>query len=653
MLFSALLRRAFGSKLSRMDSTGRTFSARLFFSRYPRVLVRLCEELQAAVTALFDDERPTAITGLHPCLTLLSRLAFADVDDAEDYDNYEKVLGLLTVISTSKIWQIRSMAAQAVPTFVEPELVASFIVQQLNQATTADQNALHGRLLMIYHVLRYNLDLRQEDLTYVESILDDVRRLITAKLASFTSKNSCAVTETIWLRILLFLGRTTRIDLNLPLRQRVVDYCARQLADWSKTYNYTGSSALLEVMTAIILRTLANPKVKWLQPLSAATVVKNLLTDPRTTVRLQMYQMLPNLFQKSPILTSNEIHATLEIQCSAEMWPVARTAARRCLASLPPRLKADDPLSSGQRLQVYISDLQQAHDDNSDNAFTLTLIGRLIGESQIQEPKFLDTIRRFTRDGLPYETRKAVLISLISSRILLPLGVCSNGSTSDRSLVDTDGAMNYLPVVFSLLTDDDERIRLDTAQYIGNDILTCSPKMPERMRAALLRHLVRTFSDSEPLQEVLIQQLGLESDLSLALTRSLNPSATLFAIEKQNLWHNAVDNTRSTLSALSQMPLTKVNISKLVGIANTAVKELLQQFQLQQIDGPLGWTSTSDVWQMIVQILELCNFLVASHRTDAATKEVISTQLRELRDLSSDINLHPMLIRLMATVTSA
>lgn len=642
MLFSAILRRAFGSKLSRTEAMSRPFSARAFFGRYPKVLTRLNNELQTAVAALFREELPIATTALHPCLTLLSRLSYADSDDSEDYENFEQLLGLLTVISTSKIWQIRSMAAQAVPTFVEPELVASFVVQQLNQATTADQNALHGRLLMIYHVLRYNLDLHCTELTYVDAVLDDVRRLITAKLAAFSSENTCAVTETVWLRILLFLARTSRADLNVPLRQRVVDYCARQLADQSKLHDDIGGAGLLEIMTTINLRILA-PNTNWLQPRPAVSVIRGLLTDVRVSVRLQVYNSLLDMFHDSAILKSSSLRYTLEKQSIEETWSVARIAARRCLARLPPGVERRDPDTIRTLTQRYLLDLEAEQDENPDIAFTLMIIGTLIGESQIHEPRFISLTRRFVRDEVPFETRKAVLRALVSSKVLDPLKktrLVSNADAMEHALV-------YVPTVWMLLTDDEEDIRKDTALFVGKDILSSLDWTPEKSKEDLIDYLISTSPKSERLQDELIGHLGLSIDLTEALSGALHPSEMLFAVEKQNLWRNPVTDANSALRGLSALTLTTSSASRLRDIAAAGMNAILIQIRGQHVDGPLGWTSIPEVWQLMVRVLQVSHWLISSAQTDAATKDMLKKQMSSLLKESASLDLHPSLLRMI------
>lgn len=606
--------------------------------------MRVSEELKTAVAKLFGENLQSVSSGLHPCLTLLTRLDFADAEEeAEEYENFAQLLNLLTIISTSRIWQVRSMAAQAVPTFVEPELVASFIIQHLNQATTNDQNALHGRLLMIYHVLQYNLDTHSQDMDYVEQVLDDVRRAITSKLAAFTSDNRCPVTETVWLRILLFLARTSRADRNLILRQRVVDYCARRLTDKSATRESTGSAELLEIMTTICLRFLANPTAVGLQPLPAITVLKSLLEDERAPVRSQVYRLLVDLFQNSAIFKSAALRRAIESQSAAELWPVTRMAARRCLCRLPIAADARSPETARKLVDNYIADVESNPDDSSDVACTLIIIGQLIGQTSLMEPRFNVLLTRLGGDNIPFETRKAVLQSLNASGVLSR--ITGTRATEHTDLVEN--ALKYIPIVWTLLADDEEDIRSDTALYINDRVLVTAHNTPERTKDDLIHYLVTAFPNSTSLQAELIKHLGLESDIEAALSKALHPSASLFAVEKQNLWRNPVNDAASALRGLSMMNLTTESLSKLAGLSEAGLRAILLQFKTRQVDGPLGWTSIPDVWQLVVRVLNLSNWLITSSKPPGDVKLATRTLLKSCLAESSGLHIHPYLLDFM------
>lgn len=642
MLFSALLRRSFGAKLSRSESNTKTFSARAFFRRYPRVLQRLVEELRTAAEALFSRDAPSITTGLHPCLTLLSRLDLAETSDVDEDEAFESILNLLTLIATSQIWQVRSMAAQAVPTFVEPELVGSFIVQQLNQASTQDQNALHGRLLMINYLLQYNLDRYTSDRLFVDKILGDLRRAIISKLAEFTSENPCAATEAVWLRILLFLARGTRADMNITLRQRVVDYCARELEDTSgKRVGVIGAAELHKVMTMIIMRALADSSFRWLQSAPRSVVLRTLMQDRRHEVRLKVYETLNHVFgPSSSVLRAPVLRQTLEHQCTAEDWPVTKSAAKRCLAKLPASTNVSPAESPDRLVELHMLELETQATVSPDIGITLVLIGQFVQRTNdvLLRTRYLNLLKKFDDDEIPLEARGAVLRSLEASTILRAL------RSTDGDGGDFEQAMSFVPLLRRLLTDDDEDLRRDSSRYICSELLECTPKMPEQVSELLLQELTMRFPNSNRLkEELLLEVVPTGVDPAEELSVALQPSGLLFAIESQNLWRNSVVQCKQALCGLANLTLSEVEMEPLVGWTFKAYDALRVQLDSKQRDGPLGWTSIPEVWQIVRRTILVSRHLLYSAAVSETTKQTLLDRLKELRISSQDLKLHPSL----------
>ncbi|CCG80987.1 Putative uncharacterized protein [Taphrina deformans PYCC 5710] len=645
MLFSALIRRSFGSRTSRSESLATTFTANIFFSRYPLLLNRLTKELQAAVDGLFAKSGATVTTGLHPCLCLLSRLDLVDTSEMEDYSSYEELLRLVSYIATSPVWQVRAIAAQAIPTLVERELVGSFIVQQLNQATTSDQNALHGRLLIIYYLLQYNLEHYNRDILFVEQILSDLRRAITNKFVELSSENPCATTEALWLRILMFLARTVHSEQNASLRQRVVDYCARELANSSsKQRNVVGITERNSVMTAITMRALADPKFKRFQSSSSSDAMVHLIEDERVEIRMQVYLTLHTTFGSSSILKSPTLQVALHKQSVAESWPVARNAVRLCIGNLPRSLNEHEQLVAPEIFHTYMEELRSLRNGTPTSDVTLQLIGRFIGQNKTREliSSFALLLRKFTAENQSTNTRAAALQALRYSELLKI--ATSNATEIEKMLID------FLPIYLDLLVDDDEDIRVETSGAVCSEILGLPAQTPERTREALLLRMARDHSGSQLLQDVIAVEITRNERPVRALSVATHPSSQLFATEKQNLWRNSVTNCRQALRALASMAVTQETMVTLSEWCVAALVGILHEIQTIEQDGPLGWTSLPDTWQIIRRTLLLKDWLLSRYEEGAVEAQTIKELLRRIARNSEGKSLHPTLLNGLKSV---
>ncbi len=156
MLFNALLHRSFGARRPRSESFTKSLSAKTFFSRFPRVLRKLLAELEKGVGASLHNSA-SVTTGLYPVLTLLARLGVANVDQKDEiYCHFEKLVPLVDECCKSRLWQVRSMSAKALPTVLGDEgAVRMFAVAGATDCSPVHQNRFHGRLLQIDALLEH------------------------------------------------------------------------------------------------------------------------------------------------------------------------------------------------------------------------------------------------------------------------------------------------------------------------------------------------------------------------------------------------------------------------------------------------------------------------------------------------------------------
>ncbi|XP_032227510.2 thyroid adenoma-associated protein homolog isoform X2 [Nematostella vectensis] len=207
-LFGSLVLRIFGHKQGQQDdSQFNSISARDFFTRFPSLRQFFLRQLRA--TASPSSSGSLDITHachatrlgpeLFPILSMLSKLRSARTVEEESL--LVEFIPLLKPMSSSPVYAVRSLAAQALVPFVPINGVVEMIAELLNSLPVPpqaiSQNAIHGTLLQVRKLASASRE---------SSVLRGAYCVVHALRKHEwlgTAHNACAVTREEYLRIVM------------------------------------------------------------------------------------------------------------------------------------------------------------------------------------------------------------------------------------------------------------------------------------------------------------------------------------------------------------------------------------------------------------------------------------------------------------------
>ncbi|ORY87978.1 putative death-receptor fusion protein-domain-containing protein [Protomyces lactucae-debilis] len=651
MLFNAVLHRSFRSKKPRTESLMQTFTTEAFFQAYPGLLSIVNETLADSVDKLLQAGHASVTTALYPILTLLSHL---DVSESSDrWDNMSKTMQLVDACSTSEIWQIRAIAAKALPTFIERSEVAAFVVSSLNKVDIAQQNHLHGKLLQTHALFAYHLA-RTRDPGFLNQLYGDVTRALVSHFVTLTSDNRSAITRAHLLQIHIdFFTHNSLVDISpmiVRLKQMAVDFSFRSLFK-IKSESRTpvlGQGVLDRVMTLVVMQALAEKGFKQFGDMSSGTIVKRLFEHESDDVRLTAYAAFPGTFAGTAMLRSPVVAEALTLQSVKETWSQTVITARTCLATLPISSNASVDHESSHLVQRqferFCGDIERSGNASPLVDASLVLVGRLIQKmpkTAIDVQRYRCMLDRFSDEYMPLESRRAVVRSLESS------GLLKLFMSKQNSLLQHEYA-SVLPIVLDSLSDDDDELREEAAALVSQLLPESSPMRPEEARSCLLRycmelhmnsptihHILAVFatglprsllSEAKPASSTLVRKL-IEQQVNAAL----EPSDLLFAVERQNLWRDPVEDCRVALQALSTAGKLDASAAQLLARFSKSGLSVLDACMTKcGVDGALGWCSDADLFSLFNRVLQCTRFALSSLSVEEDRKMMIEECLYTL-----------------------
>lgn len=177
MLFNSLIRRLNGGSdihSSKTPSTHRRLSAAAYerFSNLPTLILRLlrADELDSRkkTQAVIDLSFTTTAQRVFPALEIVARSGVPN-------DHKHEILDLINYHMCSPAWPIREKAASTLAFVVRDEEIPQVIIRLL-QPNWQSQNALHGRLLCVRHLVSRLKMARPLD--HTEDLKSDLRLLV-------------------------------------------------------------------------------------------------------------------------------------------------------------------------------------------------------------------------------------------------------------------------------------------------------------------------------------------------------------------------------------------------------------------------------------------------------------------------------------------
>ncbi|NXA35436.1 THADA protein, partial [Eudromia elegans] len=213
LLFSALITRIFGVKRGKDENSKKNrMTGREFFSRFPTLYTFLLKQLEVVANTL-DSE--TDELKLHPnlflLLLILGKLYPSPMDGTYSALSMAPFVPFIIRCGHSPVYRSRVMSGRALVPFIMvneiPQTVMS-LLKGLPDYTSPciRQNAVHGTLLQVFHLLQSYLESKQHINSDFQEGLSDIITSVGTKLWLAKRPNPCLVTRAAYIDVLVMLS---------------------------------------------------------------------------------------------------------------------------------------------------------------------------------------------------------------------------------------------------------------------------------------------------------------------------------------------------------------------------------------------------------------------------------------------------------------
>ncbi|XP_062427880.1 tRNA (32-2'-O)-methyltransferase regulator THADA isoform X1 [Rhea pennata] len=213
LLFSALITRIFGVKRGKDENSKKNrMTGREFFSRFPSLYPFLLKQLEIVANTLDSESEELK---LHPSLFLLllilGKLYPSPMDGTYSALSMAPFVPFIVRCGHSPVYRSREMSGQALVPFVmvnEVPQTAVSLLKGLPDCTSPciRQNAIHGTLLQVFHLLQSYLELKQHINSDFQKGLNDIITCIGTKVWLAKRPNPCLVTRAAYIDVLVILS---------------------------------------------------------------------------------------------------------------------------------------------------------------------------------------------------------------------------------------------------------------------------------------------------------------------------------------------------------------------------------------------------------------------------------------------------------------
>ena len=607
MLFSSVTKRSFGGRKSRMESLTYNLTTKEYFDRFPKLLKQLIKELETAVDALYAETSVT--TSLCPILTLLSQLEYSANSDDSDMKSIQL---LIARCAYSKVWQVRDMAAEAIPTFTGVEHVESRILEILaSMQKSLQQNHLHGCLLTLSSLLVY-WTARSPVLTTNTAYLQTQNAFYQC-FATCVEENKCASTQAAYLQLYLDSYHHGTGEEHDIFERRVLSFCTKIVM--APVVSDVGAADLALLCTKILLKSMSDN-------LEHLPSISNLLSNHHPAVRMEVY----NTASLDRIPLTPEGQQTLHKLCAHEDQLYLRTAARRCYVKRKVSLVRDE-----MQITTIMNKLSDSASSSPATEVDILLLGHLISTQKGVSTEDLSVLlARFADENMPESTRSAVL------ECLQTIDDCRSAVDISKTAA-LEGGIALCTILLDLLVDDDAQLRNRAALYTC-DILGSKEKTSTYARLELMERLTALHPQSSSLRKYLLNLFTYPSQ-----SPDTQQPDRLFVVESQNLWRVASVEAADAMHYLKRMSITNDEVTSLLQWCLS----VLNGIDYTTPDGPLGQLSLPQVWQKTARAVIAAEFLA---QTSPDTVKEISAALQRTQFKSEQLHFHEHLLASVARI---
>lgn len=627
MLFRGVIDRLLGTSDAYLedDAMGQK---RISVQQHPELL-DIVLQLLTNPTSNMSRTEGVRYEGVFPALQMLQRMS---LPSSQKRQAQQVVLAL----TASASWHVRDKAARTFASLAD-DAEAGLTLENTLQARVGHENAMHGVLLCLKYLTAAAIEPLSQSAPRSHSIApishDQLCTILRIHSEAFMQQFEYAhpTTKAAWhdalveyMRIRYHASGTSQYEDVHELQNPTIP--ADFLARLSSMLQVTTADWIIEaVERASLARALACQLVWGLEicPLGSTETVKVLLhtllalaerdadacVEFWRTLRTEsgmMGRVLPEYLKSQLLSTAASILRggfQLRAKCEAQALLIflLESDVEVCEELLAVCAESSSPLAAASN-QTYADQWLQLH--------AAVVDGRLCPGDQTDLIRLISTCKQAIA-GLGLFTREATALALGRMHHIWPLMVEHKGTF----------ACDIYFIIFDLLNDDDEDIRLSAATIVSRILqsvdtcarqthfepLTASQRLQQHMLASLDQNrtfAIEAFSRAFPdLNDTVVDSLHTFSQ----------PDTALFATEKQNLYIDPAREVHAWSQILLRIPaptLPKHLIKALTFWVDEGLYTLSSRLGKGLENGALGWTSHDRTFVLGLQVIYAVEVLV-------------------------------------------
>ncbi|XP_031564111.1 thyroid adenoma-associated protein homolog [Actinia tenebrosa] len=552
-LFGSLVLRVLGHKRGLQDENQfNSISARDFFKRFSSLRSFFLEQLRSFSSDTNTQPMSTPCTAvlkpeLFPILTLFSKLRPATSDIEESL--LSDFIPFLTPLSSSPVYAVRSLAAQALVPFIPIEGFVRKAVELLttipSSPQSVSQNTLHGTLLQVHHLVDA---MATNSHVTIETGL--VLKELQNRLWLGTDLNPCALTKAEYLNILMELA---------PMASKKADDDLRSLIEHvtlKTNYNYpvqVGLPYLHRALSASALDLVTSEFwSEGSEDSNYSSVIKTCLHSKERETRIASLGHLHHVLQNKTRLTRHDLDEVLTSLITMETDQQCLLLALDCFNDVCTR--SDEIMLKGcEQLWVSLLSFTRGSRGSSVQSKAITALSilvyfvfkNLVDQSQMASmaTDWSKAISECSMPGKPEPVRNGAARGLgIAGEEVLHFAEKRQGKEYQNLDKIMETAVRIFKTGIMLLEDEQDDVRI-AASHFGakirhrhgnvNDIssITCSVAI-----TSIFEYMSRVFWWSPPVWVTMVTILHGRCSVMELLTEYTKSRHILFEQEDCNLY---------------------------------------------------------------------------------------------------------------------
>lgn len=548
MLFTSLQNRLFGK-------SGKSVSARMFFTRYPGIREDLLQILRPASTVNKDRSQ---IESTFLVLSVLLRLK-----PTPGYKGLEELNSEVKKSLENSDWKIRELAARCMSSLAENPIEASR--ELADRMNIKHQNRLHGYLLAINEMIPSLKSFNNAQLScLIETLLGKRNELL--------GHNKCFLTAKLYISLMGSILEFSNGDTFRDQQENLLSCITQFFNQHFRLYTIDGSK---QICLAAALETL----FKYGEEESISTLLEQAICSPFYEVQEVALRFAMNGHKNRPHITKTFVDSIKRLANDEDIVPSVRSLSLRVLKHL------DEKTDLHQLMNIIENprseDLQLAAIESLGKNVTLDNVEILEGLCQ-----------RCCADDQPVDFRIACFQSMIDYP-----GVSNN--------------VKLLQILNQLLSDDDEDIRLAVASSLNRifrltgDSEALSPVETSRM---LLMQIVKHFNVKLVAENVIkiLKDFFEGYDLFASEIRG----NCVFETEKDNQFRNDFELNLQYARLLQITGYDDQFVHWLLAVRDKVISYLNAT---GMEDGPFGWASSGEVFSRLLLLRALLALIDMRH----------------------------------------